>query len=319
MRTLSLLCVIALCALLLATGQPIAIAAQSSAPLAADSCDGNDGVYLYAETQYLGACVRFTADSPDLSELSFNNVASSIRFVGDWTATLFVDQNYGGASSSFTRDDPDLSNNNIGDNRASAIRVQKGGLPSGNICDGQDGIYLFEHPQYQGRCVKFTSDAPDLRVFGFDDSVSSIRILGDWTATLYRDLSRTGIASAFGQDDPDVSNDSIGDNQATSLRAEHWIVLPVENRCDGGEGAYLYEHPQYQGHCLKLTGDALDLRTLGFDDAVSSVRILGNWTVTLYRDLYGTGIPSTFTQSDPDVGDNAIGDNQATSAQVGRR
>ena len=81
-------------------------------------------------------------------------------------------------------------------------------------------MYLYEHPNYQGHCVKFTAAAPDLRVFGFDDSALSIGFVGSWTATLYRDLSGTGTASTFTRGDPNLADDPIGDNQATSLRVQ---------------------------------------------------------------------------------------------------
>jgi hypothetical protein len=79
---------------------------------------------------------------------------------------------------------------------------------------------------------------------------------------------------------------------------------------------YLYEHPNYQGRCVKLTSDVGDLRTLGFDDIVSSVQIVGSWTAVLFRDLYGTGISTTYTQSSPNIAGDPIGDNQATSVSV---
>src|SRR5262249_15630782 len=160
-----------------------------------------------------------------------------------------------------------------------------GNVASGIDCDGGEGAYLYEHPNYQGRCVKFTADAPDLRTIGFDDTASSLRILGNWTVTLYRDLNGTGIASAIARDDTNLADDAIGDNQVTSVRVQRGSASSG-NSCDGGEGVYLYEHPNYQGRCLKLTGDAGDLRVYGFDDIVSSVHLVGNWTVTLYRDLY---------------------------------
>src|SRR2546429_678023 len=134
MKRLSFMGAVALCALLFAGVAPAAAVAANGAPQAAGSCDGSEGVYLYDGKNYSGKCVRFPSDDADLSDQAFNNIASSVRIVGDWTATLFVDQNYGGSSSTFTHDDSDLSNNSIGDNRASAIRVQRGNVPSGNAC-----------------------------------------------------------------------------------------------------------------------------------------------------------------------------------------
>jgi hypothetical protein len=281
-----------------------------------NQCDGDDGVYLYEGKDYTGRCIKLTEDDPDLSDLAFNNIASSIEIHGDWTAILYVDQNYGGSSSTFTDDDADLSNNSVGENRTSAVRVQKGSAPSGSSCDGGEGVYLYEHPNYQGRCVKLTGDAGDLRTIGFDDTASSLRILGSWTAILFRDLYGTGLSSTYTQDDANLADDGIGDNQATSVAVRRGAESSG-NTCSG-DGVYLYEHPNYQGRCVKLTGDAGDLRTLNFDDIVSSVQIVGNWTTTLYRDLYGTGISTTYTQSSPNVAGDPIGDNQATSAIVRR-
>jgi len=279
-------------------------------------CDGSEGVYLYERTSYEGRCVRVTTDQSDLSDLGFNNVASSLRIVGNWTAILYVDQNFGGASSSFIENDADLSNDPIGNGRASAVRVQQGGLPTAPPCDGNEGVYLYEHPDYQGRCIKLTESVGDLRIYAFDDTVSSVRVVGDWTVTLYSDLDGTGVSSTFTQSDPNVIDDGIGDNQATSVGIQRGHTPPPDAYSCEGEGVYLYEHPDYQGRCVKLTESVGDLRVLDFDDSVSSVRVVGDWTVVLFSDLYGAGVSSTFNQDDPNVADDAIGDNQATSVSV---
>src|SRR3954469_9516016 len=132
MKRLSFLCLPVACAVLLAAAQPAAHAApvERGSPQTANTCDGGEGVYLYANTQYRGDCRKLTDDVSDLSDLGFNNVTSSIRFVGEWTATLYVGQGYSGASSPFTREDSDLSNNTVGNNDASAVRVQRGRVPA---------------------------------------------------------------------------------------------------------------------------------------------------------------------------------------------
>jgi hypothetical protein len=300
-------------------GRASSIGVSRSGAPQQNACDGGEGVYLYEHPNYEGRCVKFTEDEPDLRSLDFDDTASSIRFLGNWAATLYRDLSSTGAASTFTRDDPNLAGDTIGDNQATSISVRAEGAASTvNTCDGREGVYLFEHPAYQGRCIKLTADILDLRVLDFDDIASSIRVVGDWTVTLYRDLDGTGAASAFMRDDTNLNDDPIGDNQATSVLVQRGSLSGV-NVCDGAEGVYLYEHPDYQGRCVKLTGDAPDLRGLNFDDLTSSVAVVGNWTVTLYRDLNGTGASSTFTSSDPNVIDNPIGDNQATSARVRRR
>jgi hypothetical protein len=285
----------------------------------ANACDGGDGVYLYEHPNYQGRCVKFNDEAPDLRALDFDDAASSIRILGNWTATLYRDLNGAGTASTFMRDDPNVADDAIGDNQATSLRIQRESAASpANVCDGAEGVYLYEHPAYQGRCIKLSADLLDLRVLSFDDIVSSLRVVGNWTATLYRDLSGTGGSSSFTADDSNLADDSIGDNLATSVLVQRGD-LPAANICDGGEGVYLYEGPNYQGRCVKLTADAPDLRGLSFDDITSSVGIVGEWSATLYRDLSGAGIASEFSSSDPNIADKPIGDNQATSVRVLRR
>ncbi len=284
--------------------------------LQAGTCDGGEGVYLYESPNYQGRCVKLTADVPDLSDPAFNNIASSIRFVGSWTATLFVDQSYSGESTTFTSDDADLGNNTISNDRASSARVQRGAVPAANICDGGEGVYLYENPNYQGRCVKLTADAPDLSEQAFSNLVSSIRLVGGWGATLFVDQNYGGASTVFTANDPDLSDNTIGDNRASAVRVRRTDEVPAGFGCDGSEGVYLYENPNYQGRCARFTADAPDLRAQAFNDTASSIRLLGSWTVTLYRDLSGTGTASTFAQDDANLADNPIGDNQTTSLLI---
>lgn len=291
---------------------------------AGGACDNTEGVYLYEHSRYQGRCVRLTADTPDLSTVNFNNTASSIRIIGRWSARLYIDQNYAGDSSVFDQDDNDLGDNVIGDNRASAVRISRGAQPpptSGpsTNCDGSEGVYLYELPQFGGICARFNADSADLRNQNFNDIASSIRIVGNYSVELARDLDFTGTISTFIGDDPDLGNDAIGDNQTTSIRIVRGGIPPEGFRCDGGQGVYVYEHPRYQGRCVKFTADAGDLRAFAFDDNISSLRTVGRWSVTLYRDLNATGSSSTFTGDDENVANDAIGDNQATSLRVRRR
>ncbi len=88
-------------------------------------CDGELGVYLYEQTNYRGRCWRFTDEMRDLGESYVgDNAASSIRFFGDYRATLFADKSLAGTASTFTADDPDLSSDAVGSDRASSIGIE---------------------------------------------------------------------------------------------------------------------------------------------------------------------------------------------------
>ncbi|MFN8473425.1 MAG: carboxypeptidase regulatory-like domain-containing protein [Anaerolineae bacterium] len=88
---------------------------------------GTDGVILYEQPNYGGRCITLTEDTPALT--TFNDMASSIKFVGTyahtWEAVVYPDANYGGASSAFHVDDPDFGNDTIGQGHASSVRIHK--------------------------------------------------------------------------------------------------------------------------------------------------------------------------------------------------
>jgi outer membrane protein assembly factor BamB len=90
---------------------------------------GANGVVLYELPNYGGRCITFTADDADFNNDNFNDLASSIRFVGSyasgWEVVLYEHTQYYGVSSTFRASDPDLSNDTVGDNRASSIRIRQ--------------------------------------------------------------------------------------------------------------------------------------------------------------------------------------------------
>lgn len=90
-------------------------------------------------------------------------------------------------------------------------------------CDG-DGIYLYEDSNYAGRCVKLTSDMPDLSVLSFDNEVSSVRMIGSFApwryqALLCRDTNYEGVCTPiFIGDDPALRDNRIGNDRLSSVK-----------------------------------------------------------------------------------------------------
>lgn len=102
----------------------------SSNPVAAvlSPCDGGDGLYLYADRDYAGACFKITADTPRLGDVGFNDVTSSLRFVGSFAgghrrAELYVDGNYGGSVQIVSSDVPWMGNTAVGNDKLSSVRL----------------------------------------------------------------------------------------------------------------------------------------------------------------------------------------------------
>ena len=58
-------------------------------------------------------------------------------------------------------------------------------------------------------------------------------------------------------------------------------------------GVYLYEHINYGGRWIHLTNSKWEVVSLGFNDITSSVRVVGDYRVTLYEHVNFTGARST--------------------------
>jgi hypothetical protein len=113
---------------------------------------GANGVVLYEHPNYQGRCVTFTGDDNDFNNDNFNDMASSIRFVGSyasgWEAVVYEHTYYGGVSSTFRGDDPDFGNDTIGHDRASSIRIQQSTCPNQYKAEYYNNRYLSGSPTF---------------------------------------------------------------------------------------------------------------------------------------------------------------------------
>ncbi|WP_434300497.1 phosphatidylinositol-specific phospholipase C domain-containing protein [Corallococcus exiguus] len=69
-----------------------------------------------------------------------------------------------------------------------------------------DGVYLYEHGQFEGNILHLTSGVGFLGDLGFDDILSSVRILGPYRATLCEHPSRTGRCLSTTQSVGDINS-----------------------------------------------------------------------------------------------------------------
>ena len=208
---------------------------------AGSRCQG-DGIYLYEHSNYGGRCVKWTENDNDFSDDNFNDMASSIRFVGSYSggkyvAVLYEHAGRRGALSAFIADDPDLGNDKIGNDRASSIKISK--VPQ---CTG-DGVYLYEDKNYGGRCRKFTGSYDDLSDTGFNDMASSLKLVGTYaggrrTVTLCVHPGANGKCTTFREDDPNLGNDEVGHDRTSSVWIKFTFNWPVGKPDGAGFGVY---------------------------------------------------------------------------------
>jgi hypothetical protein len=238
---------------------------------------------------------------------------SSIAIRGDYAATLYQNAGYAGNSTTFVSSDSDIDGTFIDNDRATSLRVRKGD------CNSEPGVYVYEHSNLGGRCSRLRRDTASLRIeYVRWDTASSLKFIGDWVVTLYTNENFSGNSRTFYSGTVNLgavaTGQPFGHDRARSIR-----IMPRHELCDGFPGVYLYENRNFQGRCTRFTTDAGDLaRHLVGTNAASSLRIRGDYRATLFenRDFNRESTVEEFTASDPDLSNNPIREDRASSMRV---
>jgi len=189
------------------------------------SCNPGAGqIALFVDADYHGQCVvKNIGEYPNPNSIGLpNDSISSVKVGGNVRAVLCRDDNYQGGCETFTSDDPDLGNNSIGNDQVSSVKVE----PRCSL--NADQIALFVDPNYGGQCVvKNIGEYPNPSSIGLpNDSISSLKVGGNVRAVLCRDDNYGGGCETFTSDDPDLGNNSIGNDQVSSVKVEQRIQPP---------------------------------------------------------------------------------------------
>jgi hypothetical protein len=182
----------------------------------------------------------------------------------------------------------------------------------GNPLTGlEDGVYLYANADYRGRCERFTADVERLAGTVIrDNSVVSVRIVGNYAATIYSERGWTGASSTFVTSISDLGGSAVGRDRGSSLRVR-------KSNCDGEPGVYLFQFRDFGGRCSKFKANADELRTEYVQqDTASSIKIIGSWTVVLHQAADRRGVSSRFTTSVRDLSGTPVGNNAARSVTV---
>lgn len=278
---------------------------------------GPHQIALFTGTFFGGDCVTLdlgTYLSADQIGLADNSV-SSVLVGGDTQVVLCTNPFLGGVCETFTVSDNDLSNNPVGSDTASSARVQT--LGTGNCSAGAYQVAVFVNLFYDGQCVTLEiGDYPNTLLIGIPpNTISSIQVGAGVEAVLCRGFEFTGICETFNRNDPILSNNPIGNNNTSSIRVRY----PTNYQCYPGLfQVALYTEANYGGECVKRgIGFYSNALQIGLpDNSVSSVRVGLGVRAVVCRDNNFGGVCETFTNDDPDLSNNPIGSNQASSLQV---
>jgi hypothetical protein len=168
-----------------------------------------------------------------------------------------------------------------------AAFVSHEALAQGSDRGGRDEVCVYEHADYGGweQCYGVGDDVRDLG--NRRNSISSIRIRGRAEITLYQhpnfqgrevslDSSVTDLRkiAKFWNDETDslrVSRSGFGGRPSRDERREDRVCV--------------YEHVNYQGHsqCWDSGEEIADLRDIGWNDGISSIRTFGGTRVAFYE------------------------------------
>ena len=170
--------------------------------------------------------------------------------------TVYSEVNYGGQQETLRGDTPTLKA--IGaNNLVSSVRIQ-----------GHDDAWeLCEEANYAGRCVVLPRSEPNLASKGWKGRVSSARrIYGSATATTGTSLSGIELFS-----EPHFRGRSNRvDRAERSVEGSAAQVGSMRVRAGTWE---VCEQASFRGRCALVAGEIPDVRAVGLDDHVGSLRL----------------------------------------------
>lgn len=142
-----------------------------------------------------------------------NDSISSLKVGNGVKATLCRDDGFEGDCETFSTDDVDLIDNAIGNDQISSIRIH---------CDpGPNEISLYID-NFSGKCIlRRVGEYPNPDSIGLpNDSISSVKIGSEIQVILCQHDGFDGICETLSEDDPDLSNNLIGNDQVSSLKVQ---------------------------------------------------------------------------------------------------
>ncbi len=262
------------------------------------------GVILYSQINYLGRCHLLFQSHPNLAEIGFGiDKVSSVRVNGKYRLRLFRGTDFSPLPyEEVNRNEPNLDIRSLGGQYLSIEIKEK------SECENPDapGVLLYEDKNYEGTCTYLRQSEPNLgntRVG--DNEASSIRINGEYTVKLYKDINYGGgPPEEVNKDDPDLDKRSLG-GQYSSARIESPVHCDNENL----PGVYLYSEKRHRGSCVHIIGDVADLDdTPVGNDGPRSLRIVGPYYVKMYKDRDFRGPSDEFGTNQDDLTWRSLGD-----------
>lgn len=162
----------------------------------------------------------------------------------------------------------------------------------------RDSVCVYEHADYRGReeCYRSGESIRDLG--NRRDNISSIRIRGRARITLFEHPNFGGRSIQVDEDVADLRRLGGWNDEVDSLRVSgegrdggNWEPPPWDRDRDRGDRVCVYEHSGFGGdsQCFSAGDDVRDLRSIGWNDRISSIRVFGRSRLAGYEHTYYSG------------------------------
>lgn len=173
----------------------------------------------------------------------------------------------------------------------------------------QLGVTLFYTPYLDEVCIHLVPGEFDLVNSGVgDNTITSVTIVGNYKLTLITD---SGLTDEIYGSVSYLDERSFGGHYS-SARVEELASCPYISK----PGLYLYSERGYEGNCIYATSDVDDFGdTLVGGNGPRSIRIVGDFVVTMYEDIRGTGRSEKFVEDQEDLTWRMLGD-QYSSVRI---
>jgi hypothetical protein len=235
------------------------LAALLLAALAAPAAAGDRGVTLYKHVHFRGHHETFYGDVPNLGRSSIgNDRASSVEVPTGCRVTLYRDADFRGPAITVHQHVGDLGTTWIGNDEVSSLTVDCHG--AGYRDRGDGGVR--DRGDHRGR--GYGRDHGYGRGYGYgrDHGYGDDRRRRQAAVTVFSDAGFRGYSESFSYDDPDLRDNSIGQDEISSIS-----VAP-------GCRAVLFADVGFRGAATAVTGSDgnLGYSAVG-NDRASSIQV----------------------------------------------
>jgi hypothetical protein len=150
----------------------------------------------------------------------------------------------------------------------------------------RDRVCVYEHAGYGGweQCIAVGDNLKDLG--NRRNQISSVRVYGRAEITLFEHPNYQGQQVVLGENISDFRELKRWNDQVDSLRVE---TASFRGRPRPGQRAEervcVYQHAEYRGNsqCFDANEDMPDLKRIGWNDGISSIRVFGRTRLAVFE------------------------------------